>query len=584
MKRTINASRALQLTLALVLLASLGLVGCASLRQRAQAAGEVNAEDVATAFIGDLSASASASGQLLPQRETELALSRPGRVDHVYVDLGDVVAKGQVLLKLDTGDLERAVQSAEQSLRIQEANLAALTKAANPDDLAAARAAVDGAQAQLDDLLAGPTDQQLAQAKASLDAAQARLDDLVAGPTADELAQARTALDSAKAALQAAKARYDALDDQLIVAQSDIDSAEQAIARARDAYDQVIWNSKDPMVAQSWGPHTPQAGAVRRAEVSRDVAVANKTLTEINANDASVRAAEAQVAQAEAGLAALTDERTAQVAAYQAQVAQAKANLAALTNENDVAIAAARAQLAQAQASLARLVEGPSEAQLATAQAQVEQARIALQEATDKLQAATLVAPFAGTVTALYTAEGEYASGPVAELVDTTSLRVVLDVDEVDIGSIRIGEPSVVSLESWPDRSLTAEVAAIAPKAQSRNGIVTYEVQLSFDPEELPVLTGMTANADLTTAQHKGVLLVPNRAITADRQAGRYYVNKVVDGQLVEAEVTIGLRDDVFTEITSGLSTGDQVYTGTIEAGIDFRSGPPSGAQELRSR
>jgi HlyD family secretion protein len=582
-KRTILKTRALQLTLALILLASVGLAGCARF-QRARAAGQVNAEDVTTAFIGDLSASASASGQLLPQRQTELALSRPGRIDHVDIDLGDAVDRGQVLIGLDTGDLERAVHSAEQSLRIQEASLASLTKDPNAQDLAAARAAVESAQAQLDDLLAGPTDEELAQAKASLDTAQTRLDDLVAGPTADEMAQARTALDSAKAALQAAKARYDALDDQLVVAQSDIDNAEHAIARARDAYNQVIWNSSDPMVAESWGPHTPQAAAVRRAEVNRDVAVANKKLTEINANDASVRAAEAQVAQAEAALAGLTDERAAQVAAYKAQVAQAKSNLAKLTDPNDVAIASARAQLAQAQANLAKLLKGPSEAQLATAQAQVEQARIALQEAMDNLQAATLVAPFAGTVTALYTAEGEYASGPVIELVDTTSLRVVLDVDEVDIGSIRIGQSSVVSLESWPDRSLTAEVVAIAPKAESQGGIVTYEVQLSFDPEDLPVRTGMTANADLTIAQHKNVLLVPNRAITVDRQAGSYYVNKVVDGQLIQTEVTIGLRDDSFTEIKSGLSEGDQVYIGTIEAGLDFRSGPPSGAEEFRSR
>ncbi|HUT18247.1 MAG TPA: efflux RND transporter periplasmic adaptor subunit [Anaerolineae bacterium] len=584
MKRTSKKRRALWVALAVVLIAGLGLAGCAIARRRAQAASVPNTEDVATASIGDLSASASASGQLLPQSETQLALSRPGRVKHVYVDVGDVVDAGQTLLELESGDLERARQSAEQSLQIQEANLASLTRAPDPADVAAARAAVESAQAQLDDLLAGPTDRELAQAQASLETAQARLDELVAGPSANELAQARTALDSAKAALQAAKARYDALDDQLVVAQSDIDNAVQAIGRARDAYDQLVWNSRDPMVSESWGPHSPQAAAVRRAEVNRDVAVANKTLTEINANDSSVRAAEAQVAQAEAALAQLTDERTAQIAAYEAQVAQAQANLAALTDENDVAIAAARAQLAQTQANLARLLEGPSEAQLATAQAQVEQARTALEEATDNLQAAALVAPFAGTVTALYSAEGEHASGPVVELVDTTSLRVVLNVDEVDIGAIRVGQSSAISLETWPERDLRAEVVSIAPKAQNGSGTVTYEVRLSFDPEDLPVLTGMTANADLTTAQREGVLLVPNRAITADREAGRYYVNKIVDGEIVKTEVTIGLRDDALTEITSGLSAGDQVFTGTIEAGLDFRSGPPAGARELGSQ
>jgi HlyD family secretion protein len=583
-KRTSKKRRALWVALAVVLTAGLGLAGCAIARRRAQAASVPNTEDVATASIGDLSASASASGQLLPQSETQLALSRPGRVKHVYVDVGDVVDSGQTLLELESGDLERARQSAEQSLQIQEANLASLTRAPDPADLAAARAAVESAQAQLDDLLAGPTDRELAQAQASLETAQARLEELVAGPSANELAQARTALDSAKAALQAAKARYDALDDQLVVAQSDIDNAVQAIGRARDAYNQLIWNSRDRLVAESWGPYSPQAAALRRAEVSYEVAVANKTLTQISANDASVLGAEAQVAQAEAALAALTDERTAQIAALEAQVAQAKANLAALTDENDVQIAAARMQLTQAQANLARLLDGASEAQLATAQAQIEQARIGLEEAAGNLQAATLVAPFAGTVTALYVTDGEYASGPVVELVDTSSLRVVLDVDEVDIGAIRVGQPSAISLESWPERDLRAEVVSIAPKAQNRSGVVTYEVRLSFDPEDLPVLTGMTANADLTTAQRKDVLLVPNRAIIADRQAGRYYVSKINDGQVVRTEVTVGLRDDAFTEIRSGLSDGDQVYMGIMEDGLDFRSGPPPGARELRSQ
>jgi HlyD family secretion protein len=579
-KRTRLRRGYLQAALAIVLLASMGLGGCAILRRRVRAASALAAEDVATAFIGDLSASASASGRLLPQNETQLTIARAGRIEKVYVQVGDTVDAGQALIELESDDLLRAVQTAEQNLRIQEANLASLVRAPDPEDLAAARAAIESARAHLDDLLAGPTDQELAQAQASLDTAQARLEDLVAGPSADELAQARAALDGAKASLQAAVARYEALDDQLIVAQSEIDNAQEAIRRARDAYDQLIWNSRDRLVAESWGPYSPQAAALRRAEVNYEVAVANKKLTEINANDASVQSAKAQVAQAEAALAALTDERTAQIAALEAQVAQARANLTALTDENDVQIAAARTQLAQAQASLSRLLEGPSEAQLAIAKAQVEQARIALEEATDNLEAATLVAPFAGTVTALYVTDGEYASGPAVELVDTSSLRIVLNVDEVDIGAIRVGQSSSVSLETWPDRDLQAEVVSIAPQAQNRGGIVTYEVRLSFDREDLPVRTGMTANADLTTAQREGVLLVPNRAIIADRQANRYYVSKIVDGETVKTEVTIGLRDDAFTEITSGLGAGDQVFTGTIETGLDFRSGPP-GAREL---
>jgi HlyD family secretion protein len=568
---------------ATVVIAVVVLVGCGLARRRAQEAAP-SADDMVTAFVGDLAASASASGQLLPHRESRLALGGSGRVEHVYVGVGDRVQSGDALVLIETGDLQRAVQSAEQSLAIQEASLAELLSPPDPQDVAAAEAAVINAQAQLDDLLAGPSIQEQAQTQAVLDSAQAQLDDLLAGPSQDELAQARAALVSARASLQAAQARYEALDDQLVVAQNDIHSAQLAVDRARDMYDQLVWYSPDRLVAESWGPYSPQAAAKRNAQINYDVAVANYALAEININDAAVRSALAQVAQAENALATLTEERTVQIASAEAQVARAKASLATLTEEKTVQIATARAQLVQAEASLTRLLDGASEEQLAIAAAQVEQARITLQEAQDNLQAATLTAPFAGTITAVHVAAGEYASGLAVELVDTDSLRVVLNVDEVDIGTIQVGQPTVVTLETWPERDLAGEVVSIAPKAKSLGGIVSYEVQLSLDTADLPVLTGMTANADLITAQRENVLLVPNRAIIADRQENRYYVNRIEGEEIVKVEVSIGLRDSTYTEITGGLERGDPVFIGTVDEGLGFGQGPPEFVRETNEQ
>jgi len=558
-----------------VLIVTAALIGCAAARQRVQAANAPASGDVFTAFIGDLSASASASGKLLPQRDVQLALGTQGQVQDLYVQVGDQVQEGDVLLVLESKDLERSVASAEQTVAINKANLDKLLRAADPEDIAAAEAAVTSAQTQLDDLLDGPSDEDLARARASLDSAQARLDDVLAGPTQAEMDQALAALSSAKAGLAAAQARYAALDDQKVIAQNDIHNAQLAIDQARDMYNMLIWSQ--PRVADSWGPYSPQAAALRNAQIGYDAAVANYTLTEINDNDSSLRSAETQVAQAEAALAALNDERTAQIAAAKAQVAQADANLAKLLEKQTTQIASVEAQLAQAKANLEKLLDGASEQQLAIARAQLEQSLISLEDAQDNLDAATLTAPFDGTVTAVHTAVGEYASGVVIELIDTASLRVVLNVDEVDIGSIKVGQPTRVTLESWPDRELDGEVTMIAPKGRNVGGIVTYEVQLSLDAGDLPILAGMTANADLVTAQKTQVLLVPNRAITADRQTQEYFVNKVVGDSLEKVQVTIGMRDSTYTEITSGLQAGDRVYTGEIDDGFDFMSGPPEG-------
>jgi HlyD family secretion protein len=559
-----------------LIIVALGLAGC----NAAQRAEDLDAGDIATAFIGDLAANASATGRLLPDREARLALGIAGQVERVYVEVGDEVTTGQILVELEMDNLQRAVQSAEQNLAIKQATLAEMMDDPDPEDLAAARAAVTDAQAQLDDLLDGPTPEQVAQAEAAVASAQARLQDLQAQPTQQDLDQAQASLVSAKANLASAQARYEALDDQLVVAQNDIDSAQLNIDAARDAYNALIWNSRDPLVAESWGPYTPQAAAKRIAEINYQAAVANYKLTEININDSALRGAKAQVAQAEAALAELTKDRHAQIAAVQAQLAGAQANLANLIEPKPAQIAAAKAQLAQAEANLAALLRGASEEQVRIAQAQVEQAQISLEEAHDNLANAQLSAPFDGTITAVHVAAGERAAGLAIEMVDTSTLRVVLDMDEIDIGAVRVGQPAIVTLETWPERELQGEVIWIAPKAQQVGDIVTYEVDLSLDAGDLPIRTGMTANADLITAQRTDVLLIPNRAVIADRQESKYYANKLVDDETVQVEISIGLRDSTYTEVRSGLNAGDQVVIGTSD-NFSFGQGPPSGMREM---
>jgi HlyD family secretion protein len=540
--------------------------------EQARSAGAVpETGDIVTAFIGDTASSASAGGQLLPGQEARLAFSGKGSVEQINVVVGDSVEAGDVLVQLDSDALERAVQRAEQNLAIQKANLAALLAAPDAEDVAAAEASVANAQAQLDDLLAGPSEKELAQAQAALDSAQAQLDDLLAGPSEKELAQAQAALDSALAGLATAQARDALLDDQLVAAQNDIDSAQISLDRARDAYNHLLWNSPDRMVAESWGPYSPQGVALTKAEINYDWAVANYALIELDVNDSALRSAEAQVAQARANLAALTEEKTVQIASARAQVARAEKNLEALTEDKTVQIASARSQLAQAEANLAQLLDGASDQRILMAEIAVEQARVQLGDAQTELDDAVLVAPFDGLVTDVYVAIDEQVNGPAVELVNTDSMQVVLDVDEVDLDEIEVGQDVTVELEAWPDRLFQGRVASIAPRATNMGRIVTYEVRLDVDWDSVPdageihILTGMTADADLITSRRTDVLLVANKAITADRDAGAYYVYRVEGDDVTKVEVTIGLRDKSYTEIVNGLREGDKLVIGYSE-------------------
>jgi multidrug efflux pump subunit AcrA (membrane-fusion protein) len=137
------------------------------------AAEENGTGEIVTAFTGDLSTSATASGQIGAQREAALSLSSAGQVAEVSVEVGDTVQADDPLLNLDMAEIERAVVSAEQSLAIQEANLATLLAPATDADITAAGASVASAQASLQDLLDGPNEDEIAAAEADVRAASA---------------------------------------------------------------------------------------------------------------------------------------------------------------------------------------------------------------------------------------------------------------------------------------------------------------------------------------------------------------------------------------------------------------------------
>ena len=459
-------------------------------------------------FVGDLSANATASGTLRAGRAATLESSAMARVSDVRVRAGQQVAAGEPLVVLDATDLELNVRAAQGNLRQAEAQLADLLGEPTPAEMAAAEAAVASAQAQLDDLLAGPSAAELAALESSLRSAEAGV------------ASANAELTNADSSVSAAD--LSAAEAQLAAAQLQLRAAEDANEELTDAATHAALQTAQQAVA---------AAQARVDDLRRG--------PDTGAAQGSAAAAAARLQSARAEYERQTAGPTA------AQRAQAES------------------QLAEAQASLAQLEAGPTAAQRASAEAAVEQARLALTDAEEALAEATITAPFAAAVTVVHVQPGEIAAGPVVGLVDLDSLEVVLQVDEVDVGSLAVGQPATVTLESYPEAEIAAEVAAIAPAAgASTTGLVTYDVRLRLGESGLPLLAGMTANATLVTAEKRDVLLVPNEAIQVDRTSGAYSVRRQSGDTVEEVEIVIGLRDNQYTEVREGLSAGDVLLVG----------------------
>ncbi len=446
-------------------------------------------------------ATVDAAARLEARNTVNLNFDITGKVAKIYVVEGARVETDTLLAALDTTDLEEAVRLAEIDL---------------------ARS-----QAQLDKLLSPPTAADLAAAQSALDSAQANLQNLLNGPSTADREAAQTALDSAQANLQRVLNGPNA--DSITVAAAGLKKAEIALRQAQDAYNQVAYDSR----AANF-----QGAALEQATIDYETARANYNLAVKNADNADILAAQSQVAQAEANLKKLTDGPDA------AQVA------------------AAKSQVAQAKAALQKLLDGPTDADVAISQAAVDAAQVNLEKTRRNLERARLFSPIAGTVTTINIKEDELTAGPVAMVVsDLSAFKMDVEVDEIDINRVAVGQPVVITLDSLPDEEFqgTVDSVAVAPTASS-SGIVAYPVTVFVNSQNAPFKIGMNVNATIETERLENVVVVPNRAIQIDRETGKAYVDKVIDDKRIErTEIVLGQRSTTVSQVISGVEAGDTI-------------------------
>jgi len=202
---------------------------------------------------------------------------------------------------------------------------------------------------------------------------------------------------------------------------------------------------------------------------------------------------------------------------------------------------------------------------LREAQLGMEKYQIALEEANNDLEEAVIFAPFDGVVASVDVKVGDVVPPPtltlttVIHLVDLTTMELTAEVDEVDIAVVKPGQGAIIEVDALPALQLDAEVVSISLLPKVEEGVVLYEVGIGFDvPEWCELKIGMSATADIIIQGESGALLVPNRAIERDSE-GNPVVKVMVNEEIEERPVVIGISDGYQTEIVEGLSEGEIV-------------------------
>ncbi len=217
----------------------------------------------------------------------------------------------------------------------------------------------------------------------------------------------------------------------------------------------------------------------------------------------------------------------------------------------------------KAKLTYAEKVRPASADDLAISQAQVNQAQDSVTQAKQKLDQAKLIAPFGGTVTAVNVTQGDYvlANAAAVSLVDLTGLEIKVPLPETDVPRVTAGQSVQITLDALPGVTLNGKVTWVPPVATISQGVVNYPVTIEIAQPDPAVRVGMTASVSIVIERRDNVLLVPNRAVrTSGRQRA---VEVMVSGQPTEVPVTLGVSNDSYTEVVSGLKEGDVVVLRT---------------------
>jgi RND family efflux transporter MFP subunit len=180
----------------------------------------------------------------------------------------------------------------------------------------------------------------------------------------------------------------------------------------------------------------------------------------------------------------------------------------------------------------------------------------ALGEAAQKLEAqmknSEIRSPMDGLLTGIKTIDGELVAER-AELFTVSSRKNYVrgEVDEEDVGEVKLGMPAIVQVYAYRTRTFHAKVAAIQPAADVETQRYTIVLDLEDPPENL--MAGMTGEMNIITGQHENALLIPTRALVVDQAL------VVKHGILQSRTVKIGYRTLDFSEALDGVAEGDRV-------------------------
>lgn len=463
----------------------------------------------------DLTVKITASGVVQPVRRVNLSPKTQGRLAQLYVEQGDRVEAGDLVARMESGEIEAQLLQAQARLERVKANLDKLQTGTRPEEIEQAQARLNQVKANLAQLRSGSRPEEIAQSQARLKESESRLKDAKSGSLNDEIAQARARIDANKAELQLATERVQRYQDL---------KGEGAISQ--DRLDEYFRDQRRLQALQN---------------------------------------------EAEQRLEQLQQVQRSQIQQRQANVEQERQALNQLKNgTRSEEIDRSEAEVSEAESKLNQLKNGTRSEEITSAKAEVSEAEAQVKFYQVQLEDTKVRAPFSGIITQRYAVEGSFVT-PATSASDATSatstsivalakdLEVLAKIPEADIAQIQPNQPVEIIADSYPDQVFKGRVNIIAPEAVKERDVTLFQARIMIETGKDQLQSGMNVDLRFIGEKLKQALVVPTVAIVTNKgQAGVLLPDNNNKPQF--HPVTVGSQIGNQIQILKGLQTGDRVF------------------------
>ena len=520
---------------------------------------------------GTLIVSVSGSGQISTSNQVDIKPKVSGDVIYVGVKNGQELKAGTLLVQIDIGEAKKAVRDAETDLETAKLELDKLLESADELDLLIAE----------NNLIQAKESKQKAEGniiEAYEDAFNAIANAFLDLPTII------TGLRDILYSCEIAKSEFTVSDNiwNISIFENLFSSrAESDYKTARTKYDENFENYKD---------------ASRYSDKDIIEALLEETLEAVRAMAEAVKS-ETNMLDFWVDYRSEKDLRVfSKVIEYQSDIksftSKTNSHLSSLLSiqrsiqDSKEDVLNAERSIEELELSLAELKAGSDELDIRAKEITIQQKEDALLDAKEDLRNHYIYAPFDGVVAGINVDRGDSVSpnNVVATLITQQKIAEI-SLNEVDIAKVKIGQRATLTFDALLELSISGEIIEVDVVGTVTQGVVSYGVKIALDTEEEQIKPGMSATADIITDVKQDVLVLPNSTI---KSKGDFYYVELIEAderfkQQLSANVSgiilpkppqtqaveVGLSNDLFTEIISGISEGNMVVSSIINQNED---------------